>query len=58
VLRGLSEVEAQLGNITAAQTLQAAAREVVDIIAGHIDDARLRASFQAMPNVRAALENT
>jgi len=58
VLRGLSEVEAQLGNIAAAQTLRAEAREVVKIIAGHIDDARLRASFLAMPNVRAALENT
>ncbi len=58
VLYGLSEVETQLGNIAAAQTLREEAREVVEFIASHIDNAKLRSSFLSTMYVRVALEDT
>jgi len=58
VLYGLSEVEDQLGDAATAQLLRQEAREVIDFVAAGIDDPSLLASFLALPNVKAVLENT
>jgi tetratricopeptide (TPR) repeat protein len=58
VLLTLSEIEAQAGNTTAAQALRKEAGEIVEFVANQIDSPKLRASFLALPHVRAVLEDT
>lgn len=54
VLFTLSQVEAQRGYSTEAENLRQQAREIIEDIAGHAPP-DLRASFLALPNVRAVL---
>ena len=55
ILALLSEMEAQRGNATEAQSLRQQAAELITYIVSHIGDAELRASFLALPGVRAVL---
>ena len=55
ILALLSEMEAQRGNDADAQALRQRATELLTHIADHISDAELRASFLALPRVRAVL---
>jgi hypothetical protein len=65
ILFALSQIEAQRGNPAEANNLRKQAREIVDYIAGHIktpdslvsSGLDLRASFLALPQVRAVMED-
>ncbi len=51
----LSEIERQQGNLVKAVQLKNEAEKIINHIADHISDLRLRESFLNLPDVRAAL---
>ncbi|HYN90170.1 MAG TPA: hypothetical protein VER55_16665, partial [Ardenticatenaceae bacterium] len=57
ILFTLSLIEAQAGNEAAAGVLHDQAREIIGYIADHTGSAALRASFLALPEVRAVLDD-
>jgi tetratricopeptide (TPR) repeat protein len=57
ILIGLSEFEAQAGNTAEARGLRKEAREVIEFIADHMDDAKIRHTFLASPYIRSVLED-
>jgi len=54
ILMALSEIEARSGDAAKAEDLRHQARQIVEYIASHLDDA-LRATFLNLPEVRAAV---
>ena len=55
ILAALSEIEAGRGNTAEARSLRQRAAEPITFIADHIGDAALRATFLALPDVRAVI---
>jgi tetratricopeptide (TPR) repeat protein len=55
ILAALSELEAERGHAAAAASLRQRAAGLITFVADHIGDAELRATFVALPRVRAVL---